>query len=147
MNKVRVMLVEYVFNKMNFLLLSVCTLLFITISSQVFAGGRFEAPVLNAPLEEFDKRVGSGDLNVDFIVALTFNKARKIERETRQFLDENTALYRDLVRELTSQNSNSNFFSDSNSAISNSVVLPPGTRADEIIIINQNEGDSFAIQR
>lgn len=123
--------------------LSISVLFLSTILNQAFAD-RFSAPDLNAPIGDFEQRLNSGDLNVDFIVALTFNKARKIEREVEEFAERTTT---EIFSNLNNANNNMQDGFLSNSAISNSVVLPVGTKADTIIIININDGDSFAIHR
>ncbi len=92
---------------------------------------RFAPPAFNAPLNNFDKRFSSNQLNTSFILARVLNEARIIKREGDNFRT---------TAEIFRSNNNS-------SAVSNSVIIPPGTKADTIIVINQNDGDSYAIQR
>lgn len=125
---------------------SICILLTTTFN-QAYAD-RFSAPDLNAPLGDFEQRLNSSELNVDFIVALTFNKARKIERDVEEFSKRTrTEVFSNLNKSLNNATNNIQNGFSSNSAISNSVVVPPGTKADTIIIINITDGDSFAIHR
>ena len=99
------------------------------------AAKRFAPPQFNAPLDNFDKRLNSNQLNVSFILARVLNEARIIKREGENF--------RSTAEIFRNNNSNNN----DSSAVSNSVIIPPGTRADTIIVINQNDGDSYAIHR
>jgi len=111
------------------------------ISTPALAGGkRFNAPSLIAPLDDFNKRLDSGSFNVDFLVAQTLNLARRLEREGDRF-KRNAELFRS-----SNIASNTNVASNGNVS-SNSVIIPPGTKADTIIVINQNDGDSYAISR
>lgn len=75
------------------------------------------------------------NFNADFIVAHVLNNARQAERTTT---DTTTKL-------VVNQTKEDSFNTDG--ALSNSVVIPSGIKVETIIIINQNEGDSFAIQR
>ena len=103
----------------------------IAVSHVSAAENRFTAPELNAPLDDFTKRVESSIFNSDFLVAHLLNNARQIQRDGKD-LANNLAVFADQIN---------------SGAISNSVIVPPGTKADTIIVINQNDGDSFAIQR
>jgi len=77
-----------------------------------------------------------------FLVSHVVNNSRKIVRETEEIGD--TAINTvNSIQNTSIIRNNSN--SDSVSA--GSVLIPVGTRANTIIIINQNEGDSIAIQR
>jgi len=110
-----------------------CTfIIFVSVSNVNAAENRFKAPVLNAPLDDFTKRVESGIFNSDFLVAHLLNNARQIQRDGNDLANNLSSVFTEQFN---------------NSAISNSVIVPPGTKADTIIVINQNDGDSFAIQR
>ncbi len=117
-----------------------CTLLLsiISTSSAIAVEKRFTPPSFNTSLDDFNKRLISDNVNIDFVVAQVLNNARLIRR-AGETLKENAQLFRN-------QNGNS---SDSSSygATSGSVIIPPGTKAHTIIIINQNDGDSYAINR
>ena len=115
----------------------VCTLLFTSIvTSYAFAGeDRFAPPTLDSSLDNFDERFTSNSTNIDFIVAQVLNNARQIER-AGDTLRQNALLFR-----------NEDDSSGGYGATSGSVIIPPGTSANTIIIINQNDGDSYAIQR
>ncbi len=129
--------IEKTINIKKLIFSSICVLFLMP----TFAENRFDPPSVNASLEDFNKRLDSGSLNVDFIVAHSFNIARKIERDVGEFVERtNTALFNN-VNQLRQDNILTN------SALSNSVVIPPGTKADTIIVINISDGDSFAIQR
>lgn len=107
-------------------------------TSSVFAAeDRFAPPSINASLDHFDARFNSSTVNIDFIVAQVLNNARQIER-AGDTLRENALLFRNETNDDSSTNYGTN---------SGSVVIPPGTSADTIIIINQNDGDSYAISR
>lgn len=107
----------------------VCTLVFIlAISPAGAAESRFSPPIVNGALDNFNSRFTSSNVNIDFIVAQVLNNARQIERAGDDFKN-NASLY------------------TGGGANAGSVIIPPGTSADTIIIINQNDGDSYAIQR
>ena len=97
------------------------------------AEDRFAAPNLNAPANTFDARFTANNFNVDFLISHVLNNARQIER-LGENLGDNTSFITDQINTI-------------DGAISNSVIVPPGNNADTIIVINMNEGDSFAIQR
>jgi len=107
-------------------------LLSISFVYPIFAADRFAPPTLSASIDDFNKRSTSSSLNISYIVARVLNEARLI----RQAGDD----FRDTASIFNNQTGNSD-------AVSNSVVIPPGTRADTIIVINQNDGDSYAIHR
>ena len=110
----------------------VCTLFFTMMMSPAVAmDNRFNPPTFSAPLDEFNSRISSGNRNIDFIVAQVLNNARQIERSGEDFKN-NASLYKN---------------QSGGTANAGSVVIPPGTNADTIIVINQNDGDSYAIQR
>ena len=110
----------------------VCTLVFIlTVSPAGAAENRFSPPKFNGALDDFSKRFNSSSVNIDFIVAQVLNNARQIDRAGEGFKN-NASLFRNQT---------------DGSANAGSVIIPPGTSADTIIIINQNDGDSYAIQR
>ena len=111
---------------------SIYALLLMSLASPVVASDRFSPPALSSSVESFNKRSSSNGLNVSFILARVLNESRLIHRAA------------DDIRSTTSIFSNQ----DSNGAtLSNSVYIPPGTRANTIIVINQNDGDSYAIHR
>ncbi len=116
----------------KFLFSIVCAFTLIATTNVAQSVDRFAPVALSTGIDEFYKRLKSSNTNTDFIIAQVLNNARQIERAGESFQN-NASLYR-------------NDGTD-NSAISNSVIIPPGTRADTIIIINQNDGDSYAIQR
>jgi hypothetical protein len=109
----------------------VSTILFALFVSPTIAADRFAPPKIGAPLNNFEERFRADQLNVSFILARVLNEARLIRREGDNFRRTAT-----IFRSGTD-----------NSAVSNSVIIPPGTNADTIIVINQNDGDSYAIQR
>ena len=118
------------------LLISVALFLLCTcFVSPVMAAERFSPIAINAELDNFEKRLSSNQLNVSFILARVLNEARIIKREGENF--------RSTAEIFRNNNSNNN----DSSAVSNSAIIPPGTRADTIIVINQNDGDSYAIHR
>lgn len=101
------------------------------------AEDRFAAPNLNAAANTFDIRFTTNSFNVEFLVSHVLNNARQYERfgkEVGNNVNENTSYITDTLNSIEG-------------AVSNSVIVPPGTGADTIIVINMNEGDSFAIQR
>lgn len=108
-------------------------LLFICCVNPAYAADRFTPPTLGASLSNFEKRYQSNQLNVSFILARVLNEARLIHRAGED-IKKSVEIFRNQT-EFTS------------GSVSNSVIIPPGTKADTIIIINQNEGDSYAIQR
>lgn len=104
---------------------------------------RFDPPSLTLPLQNFDSRLTGSQINVDFIFAHVLNNGRKTVREvgeiTKQFeMLNNTSVF---------TNFTSNNAISTDGAAAGSVIIPPGTEADTIIVLNQNEGDSIAIQR
>lgn len=101
----------------------------------IYAADRFAPPPLGAPLSNFDKRFNSSQLNVSFIVARVLNESRIIHRASDD-IKRTTALFRNKAQA-----------ENNTGSVSNSVIIPPGTKADTIIIINQNDGDSYAIHR
>lgn len=118
----------------------VCTIaLLFSIFSNVSLADRFDAPSLKLQLKDFDSRLEGNIFNVDFLLAHIINNSRKTIREvgeitgTVEELLQNTAIFTN--------------DSTTNGASAGSVIIPPGTSADTIIILNQNEGDSIAIQR
>ena len=118
-------------------------LLFSSLASPVSAAEkRFNAPDLNSSLDDFSKRLNASSLNVDFIVAQALNNSRRLKREGDRFR-QTAEYFSNQVEDGVSQG----FDNNSNTAISNSVIIPPGVKADTIIVINQNDGDSYAIQR
>lgn len=117
-----------------------CMSVFIfSISSNNAIANRFDAPSLKFELENFDSRLDSSIFNVDFLLAHVLNNSRKTVREVGEI----TNVVENLLQD-TSIFTNS---SSNSGAAAGSVVIPPGTSADTIIIINQPEGDSIAIQR
>ncbi len=119
----------------------VYTLVFILgVSSNVTLAGRFDPPSLKLPLQQFDSRIDAGIFNVEFLLAHILNNSRKTVREVGEITD----TVEDLLQN-TTVFTNDN--TGNNGASAGSVIIPPGTTADTIIILNQNEGDSIAIQR
>lgn len=103
----------------------------------VQAEDRFAAPNLNSAANTFESRFTASSFNVDFLLAHVLNNSRQIERfgkNVGEDLKENTSFITNQVNSI-------------DGAISNSVIIAPGNDADTIIVINMNEGDSFAIQR
>jgi hypothetical protein len=116
----------------KFLFPVVCMLLLIGIVGSANAEkNRFSPPSFNSGLDNFNKRFSSNSVNIEFIVAQVLNNARQIDRAGEDFKN-NASLYRN---------------HSTGGANAGSVIIPPGTTADTIIIINQNDGDSYAIQR
>jgi hypothetical protein len=109
-----------------------------TLSNAALAG-RFDPPSLKQPLNDFDSRIDSSLFNVDFLLAHIVNNSRKTIREVGEITDTVEGLLQDTT--VFTNNSGTD------SASAGSVIIPPGTTADTIIILNQNEGDSIAIQR
>ena len=103
---------------------------------------RFDPPSINAPLLDFKSRLEGNIFNVDFLLAHVINNAKKTVRETGEIVDSaqsilnDTAIFTNTISTPTSGGTNAG-----------SIVIPPGTTADTIIIINQIDGDSIAIQR
>lgn len=97
------------------------------------AEDRFAAPNLNTASNSFNNRFTASSFNVDFLISHVLNNSRQIERSGEE-LRKNTSFITEQTNTL-------------DGAISNSVIVPAGTDADTIIILNINEGDSFAIQR
>jgi len=110
----------------------VCGLFFVCSTNSAFAADRFSPPVLNASVDSFNKRSTSRSFNVSFIVARVLNESRLIHRAGDE-IRSSTAVFRGQ--------------DDGAGAISNSVLIPPGTKANTIIVINQSDGDSYAIHR
>lgn len=104
-----------------------------SISLTIQAEDRFTPPNLSAQANSFNNRFTANAFNVDFLLAHVLNNSRQIERAGSD-LQKNTTFINDTINTI-------------DGAISNSVIVPPGTDADTIIILNQNDGDSFAIQR
>ncbi|MEB8432327.1 hypothetical protein OO007_08810 [Cocleimonas sp. KMM 6892] len=118
----------------------VSTIVFtIGIFSTPALAGRFDPPSLKLPLENFDSRIDSSLFNVDFLLAHIVNNSRKTVREVGEITDTVEGLLQDTAIFTGS--------TGTDSASAGSVIIPPGTTADTIIILNQNEGDSIAIQR
>jgi len=111
--------------------------LFGSISFSAQAEDRFAPPNINVAANTFESRFTASSFNVDFLLSNVLNNARQIERlgeEAAANLKENTKFITEQVNTI-------------DGAISNSVIVPPGSDADTIIVINMNEGDSIAIQR
>lgn len=100
---------------------------------------RFDPPSLKLAIAEFDNRANGNIFNVDFLLAHVINNSRKTIREVGEITGavdnilQNTAVFTNSTE------------MDGTSA--GSVIVPTGTTANTIIIINQNEGDSIAIHR
>lgn len=107
--------------------------LFLCLPSIVSAEGRFSAPNVNAAADGFSQK--PKEMNSSYLIA-RFNA--KSKQATRKGL--NPA---DAVGQITnSANGTSN-----GTNILQSVVVLPGVNVDEIVIINQNQGDGFIINR
>lgn len=119
----------------SFLRPSIYALLFMFLTSPAIAVDRFAPPALNSSVEDFKKRSSSNGLNVSFILARVLNESRLIHQAAEDVKNNTSSVFRN--------NSNSN----NSKALSNSVYIPPGTKANTIIVINQNDGDSYAINR
>lgn len=104
----------------------------------------FSPPSLNSVANSFNNRVDPNNFNVDFIVAHVLNNARQTVRRVGEKVVRNNENNTLLTSNRTTQDNSS---VTSSGAISNSVVVPIGVDIKTIIIINQNEGDSYAIQR
>jgi len=116
--------------------ISLRTFFVLVISSYCFplyAADRFAAPSLNNAANDFNNRFTATSFNTDFLLSHVLNNARQVERLGSE-IKKNTKFVTEQTNTL-------------DGAISNSVIVPAGTEADTIIIINMNEGDSFAIQR
>lgn len=133
---------NYVINNHSVFIHKLCTyfiprILFILIASSIslvgIASDRFAAPILNASANEFNNRFTANSFNTDFLLSHVLNNARQVER-LGEDINKNTKFITEQTNSL-------------DGAISNSVIVPAGTNADTIIIVNINEGDSFAIQR
>ncbi|WP_299873904.1 hypothetical protein [uncultured Cocleimonas sp.] len=119
---------------------TVYTLFFVISNSfNIAYANRFDAPSLKLPLNEFDSRIDSSIFNVDFLLAHIINNGRKTVREVGEITD----TVEGLLQDTTVFTNNSGV----EGASAGSVIIPPGTTANTIIILNQNEGDSIAIQR
>lgn len=108
--------------------------------SSAFAG-RFDPPSLQLQLNSFDDRLEGNIFNVDFLLAHIINSTRKTVRESNEIVDRAEQVSEDTTAIFTNSTQNNV------GATAGSVIIPPGTKADTIIIINQIEGDSIAIQR
>lgn len=97
------------------------------------ASDRFAAPTLTAAANSFNNRFTASSFNTDFLLSHVLNNARQVER-LGEDIKKNTKFITEQTNSI-------------DGAISNSVIVPAGTDADTIIIVNINEGDSFAIQR
>lgn len=118
----------------------VCALvLMLGLSANMSLANRFDPPSLKLHLQDFDSRIDGGIFNVDFLLAHIINNGRKTVREVGEITDTAEALLQNTA--IFTNNSGTG------SAAAGSVIIPPGTTADTIIILNQNEGDSIAIQR
>lgn len=98
---------------------------------------RFDPPSLKQPLYSFDQRIDSDQFNVDFLLAHIINNSRKTVREVGELVDISESILLNTAV----------FTNETIGTTAGSVVIPPGTTADTIIILNQNEGDSIAINR
>ena len=88
---------------------------------------RYSAPRINSAHKDFLKRTNQNLINIDFIVANALGERNKAINEGTEnidgVIDENTP------------------------SSSNSVIVLPGADADNVTIININEGDGTAISR
>jgi hypothetical protein len=133
-------ILKHLYKLKNTFVLTMHTLIFsILLLPSSANADRFDPPSLKLPLLEFDQRASGNIFNTDFLLAHIINNTRKTIREVGEITDaaddilQNTAVF--------TNNSGVDV------AAAGSVIIPPGTTADTIIIINQNEGDSIAIQR
>ena len=110
---------------------------FVSSSPITASANRFDPPSLKLPLYNFDQRVDSDQFNVDFLLAHIINNSRKTVREVGELVDISESILLNTAV----------FTNETAGTTAGSVVIPPGTTADTIIILNQNEGDSIAIQR
>lgn len=118
------------------------TLIFLIILLPISVNAdRFDPPSLKLELAEFDQRANGNIFNVDFLLAHIINNTRKTIREVGEI----TGTVDDILQN-TAVFTNASSGADSGTS-AGSVIIPPGTTADTIIIINQNEGDSIAIDR
>jgi len=115
--------------------------LLIGVSSATTHGMRFDPPSLKLQLQDFDSRIEGNIFNVDFLLAHVLNNSRKTIREVGEI----TGTVENLLQNTTIFTNDT--VNGGTGASAGSVVIPPGTTADTIIILNQNEGDSIAIQR
>jgi len=113
--------------------------LLINIYSNPALASRFDPPSIKTHIENFDMRIHSDIFNVDFLVAHVINNGRKVVREVEEQTDETVETLQN-----TSIFTNN---TESGDTAAGSVVIPPGTTAGTIIVINVNEGDSIAISR
>lgn len=106
---------------------------------------RFDPPSLNVPLLDFETRLDGNIFNVDFLLAHVIGNAKKTVRETGEIIDAaqavvgNTAVFTNIGVGQTG--------TGTTGANAGSVIIPPGTTADTIIVINEIDGDNVAIQR
>lgn len=104
---------------------------------------RFDPPTLNIPLQDFETRLEGNLFNVDFLLAHVIGNAKKTVRETGEIIDAAQGIIGD-----TAVFTNINVGqTETTGANAGSVVIPAGTTADTIIVINEIDGDNIAIQR
>lgn len=118
-------------------------ILSISIMPVVVSADRFDPPSLKQLAKGFDSRLTNNIFNVDFLLAHVINNARQIEREGLALAQNAESSF--LID--TAVFTNTTNPTSAGTVSAGSVVIPPGTTANTIIVINQNEGDSFAIQR
>ncbi len=108
---------------------------------------RFEAPQINNAVADFDRRIQSDVFNVDFLLAHIRNTARKTVRETGELVRNANDIFRDTAIYTNNVENTDTTSTGNGGASAGSVIIPVGTTADTIIIINEVQGDSIAIQR
>lgn len=99
------------------------------------AQGRFTAPNVNAPADTFSDGLtqGSNDINSSYLIA-------RFNAKTQQALKDGIDLSENIGQITSSAN-------ESAANILQSVVVLPGVNVDEIVIINQNQGDGIIVNQ
>ena len=119
--------------------------LLILITPVAVSADRFDPPSLSIPLQDFETRLDGNIFNVDFLLAHVIGNAKKTVRETGEIIDAagailgDTAVFTNIAVGQTG--------TGTTGANAGSVVIPAGTTADTIIVINEIDGDNIAIQR
>lgn len=104
--------------------------LFINIQATYAGKERFAAPKVNSQAAAFNERFSEDIFNVDFIVSLVTNAANAANES----------------EEINEDDVNSTVIDQSNTS-AGSVIVPIGTDVDELIIINENDGDNIVVNR
>lgn len=124
--------------------ISYALVLMLSLSSSHALADRFKAPSLKQQLNTFDKRMDSSIFNVDYLLAHVTNNTKKTVRKVGEVASRGEGILQNAAVFTNRVTNSTNGVGGTNAG---SVVIPPGTNANTIIIINQNQGDSIAIQR